>query len=189
MFNYPYDLDSSDTAKCLRFSPKKVFLSQKFKIKVLIEPLYKLYDNKEFKELCDLNSEIIGKRVVDPFGLAQSNHSFNMMHLNPLVILMILSGDDFAGRLNQILLALVQPSNLDRDLHPEDIDVVIKWCQNNGLLQFLDVLEPIRKNCNFYQLETQYLHFTKQDDLYSLEYNNPHRDYAAPSPGILLKNI
>ena len=189
MFDYPYDLDSSDAAKCLRFSPEKASLSQEFKMKVLIESLYKLYDNEKFKELCGANSKIISERVVGQFGIAHSNYSFTMMHLNPLLILMILSGDDFAGRLNQIISFLVQPTNSDRSLHHEDIDIVIKWCRNNGFLQFLDVLEPIRKYCNFFEFETQYLHIAKQDNFYSVEYNNPHRDYATPSPGILLRHI
>lgn len=188
-FKYSYDLNASGEVKCLHFSPDKGYLGQAFRIKLLIESLFMLHDDEKFKKLLNLNMTFVIRKIFPLLGSESKLCRLHYNKLNPLVLLMILSGDDFKGRLSQIILSLVQPTNCDRNLQSEDIDVVIRWCEKNGLSHFLNTLRTVQRYHHFFKFENQYLHLRIQGSATLLEFNDVYRQIATPSPGILLKDI
>ena len=187
-FKYSYDLASTDKVKCLNFTPNNTQLDKTFKIKVLIESLYIFHGDEKFQELIRLNMPSIAYKISEIFRIpGYINIKYRL--ISPLIFLMILSGSDFKGRLEQILLSLVQSTDFNRNLEPEDIDLVIQWCENNEFDRFLDTLINVRKNYHHLQFETQYLHWRTRLNYTSLEINDESRFNFAPSIGIAIKDI
>lgn len=172
VFQYSYDLDSSGEVKCLYPSTGKLYLGETFRIKLLIECLYMLFDDEQFNKALHLNSELITLRFRKVFGLSSKTLYRSNYILNPLIFLMIISGDDFNGRLDQIILSLVEPTDFDGNLQSEDIDIVIRWCENNELSHFLNTLREIKKYCHLLKFEGQFLHIKEQDNGILLDFKD-----------------
>ncbi|WP_115070719.1 sulfotransferase family 2 domain-containing protein [Synechococcus sp. UW179B] len=188
-FKYSYDLDSSCEVKYIYASPNKVSFGQTFRIKVLIESLHMFNEDEEYKKLVNSLPAFSINNLYELFALPikASLEIFPEM-LNPIVVIMILSGNAFNGRLSQIILSLVEPIDFDSNLQSEDIDIVIQWCENNGFCHFLNTLKTVKKYYYLFKYETQYLNFRELGNTISLAFKDKDRAYA-PSPGILLRDI
>ena len=178
VFGYSYDLHSSSKVESLVFPSRKFSFDRDFEMKILLESHYMLHDDKKFADMLELNRKFIVSRFLDPFGLKSGNYVVNFLLFNPVVLLMILSGVDFQGRLDQIMLSLVQPVEFERNLRLGDIDVIIKMCKDNGLSRFVDVLISVRKYCRCLKFESQYLYFKNHGNFNSLEYVDDGQSFS-----------